>query len=1298
LLFRFLLNGPATGEAWQTMADWSSSNTWTQVTTSADVGESQVKVQVRDGQHADQDGFDSETATFFTISQPVMNISGRAYDDKNGNRIVDDGESLSGWTIHLVGGDVDVSALTREDGTYRFERLPAGSYTVSEEIPSGSGWQITNPPGGSYSVTLSDADVGERDFANKLSSFSISGMKYNDLDGNGVNDGEPGMEGWTIQLSKDGNSVSSTTTGKDGSYKFEALSPGTYTVTEVEQSGWVRTAPAEVSHTVVLKDADVSSKDFGNHGSWAISGASFYDKNGNGVRDADETGQAGWSIQLSLNGAVINATTTGQDGSYAFKNLAPGKYTLAEVAQDGWKVSLPADGSYTVDLSNADITGKDFGNTGSLTISGVKFYDANENGVQDADEPSIPGQPVTLVQNGIEIANITSAEDGSYIFSNLAPGTYEVDDPIVVSVTTSSVVVAPIPVMGKSSISGVKFNDLNGNKVKDAGEPGIANWQMVLTFVGPLGGPVHDIVMAKTKTDATGAYTFKNLFPGIYEVSELSQQGWVLTTDEKIQVALPGSKSNINFGNRLASQPGKASVWGVKYNDLNGNGANNGEPGLSGWTIKLKNLTTAVELTATTNADGWYSFTNLDPGSYQVSEVSQVGWTATSPASGVSAPFSLVAGDNKEMSFGNKNNNLPPTVLTLTASPASPQRIGQAITLTATASDPEGNPLQYRFIIKGPAPSSQVRADTGYGASSGWTWSTVGYVAGDYQVEVWVRDGQHSDISGFDAKKAITYKLTSANLPPRVNVLCSDRPAPQYVGNWIKWTALATDPEGDPLKYKFYLRGPSTNGFWMDQTGWTNNNRWIWRTNPLDVGYSEVLVAVRDEKHAGPGGSDDHEIAGYSIINLNLPPIITGLSSNMNSPQPVGATVWWRASAADPEGNAVFFRYWVKGPATGGIWALARDWSTDPTWVWPTSPADAGSSQIQVQVRDGLHSSPSGWDDDAGALFTLLLPNQPPTLVSLVPDRASGQTAGTPIKWTAVAMDPDRDPVLYKFWLKGPSTGSAWKVVQDWSTRNQWTWTSSGYDGGAYSVYVYARDGQHSPATSYDSSLGAQYQLKVNNLPVLTALKSDKSSPQSAGTVVKWTATATDANRDPILYRFWLRGPSTANAWIVVQDWSTSNQWTWKSSGYDEGAYSVYVYVSDGRHSPVTSYDSALGAQYQLTVNSLPVLTALTSDKSSPQSAGTVVKWTATATDANRDPILYRFWLKGPSTAYAWIVVQDWSTRNQWTWTSAPTDGGNYRIFVYIRDGKHAPETAFDSAVGKDYQLQTRVAVLRRLR
>ena len=890
LLFRFFLTGPATNGAWEPKTGWSASNTWTWTTSSIDSGENQIRAQVRDGKHASEDGFDSELSGYFTLSEPSRNVSGRVFDDKNGNGRLENGEPLAGWTIQLIKPDnSQIATITKDDGSYIFEQLKPESYTISEALPSG--WRSINPESGSYTVNLIEGDAANRDFANRLTSFGIAGMKFNDLNGNGVNDGEPGMEGWTIQLSQNGRVVNTTVTGRDGTYRFENLVLGSYLISEVEKSGWIRTSPGEGSHSVELKDSDLTGMDFGNHGSWAISGTGFSDANGNGARDGDEVGQAGWTIQLSQNGNIINATTTGQDGSYSFKNLAPGKYSVSEIVMEGWTRTLPKAESYDVELKDSDVSGMDFGNKGGLTISGVKFYDANENGVQDSDEPSIPGQPVTLVLNGNLIANVTSGEDGSYTFSNLVPGTYEVDDPITVSVSVTSVVVAPIPIIGTSSISGVKFNDLNGNGVKDSGEPGIANWDMALTFVGHAGHPVRDIIIAKTKTDANGAYSFRRLFPGIYKVSEFSQLGWTPTTAPELTVTLPGSKSNQNFGNRLVTQPNKASVWGVKFNDINGNGINNGEPGLSGWTIKLKNITTDVELTTTTNANGWYSFTNLNPGSYQVSEVVQSGWTPIAPAGGIHAPFDLVANDNKEKSFANRNNNLPPTILTLTSDPSSPRTAGRSIEFRATATDPENDPLQYRFVVKGPAPSNQVRDDTGYTGRDSWTWSTIGYVPGDYQVEVWVRDGRHSDQNGFDAKKSIAYKLTSANRPPRVEALFSDRPIPQYVGSWIRWTAIASDPEGDPLQYKFYLRGPSTNGFWIDQTGWGRNNRWTWRTNPLDIGNSEVLVAVRDGKHAGPGGSDDYEIARYIIIGLNEPPIITDFGTRVGSPQPIGATV-----------------------------------------------------------------------------------------------------------------------------------------------------------------------------------------------------------------------------------------------------------------------------------------------------------------------------------------------------------------------------------------------------------------------
>ncbi|RPJ39753.1 MAG: hypothetical protein EHM35_01550, partial [Planctomycetaceae bacterium] len=1194
VLYRFFLNGPATSGAWQPETDWSATNAWTWSTTSADAGENQIRVWIRDGKHAAEDSFDGESLAYFSLVQPSRNISGVAYNDKNGNGQKDSGEDgLSGWTVQLVKPDnSEVSVLTKDDGSYLFEHLTAGSYTIKETLPSG--WKATKPESGSISIDLKDIDATGNDFANKLTSYSISGIKYNDLNGDGAKAGEPGLAGWTIQLSKDGSEVNTTTTGQDGSYKFENLAPGSYSVKEVDQTGWIRTAPADGSYSVELKDADIADRDFGNHGSWSISGTAFQDTNGNGAKDGEETGLAGWSIQLAKDGSTVNATTTASDGIYKFANLVPGTYTLSEVAKEGWEQTVPQ-GSYTVELTNADVTGKDFGNRGNLSISGQKYYDVNGNGVQDADEPGIPGGSVSLVSDGKVVANTTTDDNGMYSFKGILPGTYTINDPvpgglilttsstITVTVTSSVVLKANFGIVGPYSISGMKFNDIDGDGLKGGSEGGVSGWDMVLTGTTWFGKPLP---ARTTTTGADGSYKFEKLLPGTYKVSETSRIGWTQTAPASGSYDIsfpfgsaPTESKNNNFGNRVVAQ----SISGVKYNDLNGNGVRDaGEPGIAGWTVNLEQPAGTIIQTKSTAADGSYIFTGLAAGTYVLSEVLQPGWTQKAPVGGtytVTLDAVTISATGKD--FG---NYIPmPTNPTLVPDKSSPQKAGTPIIWTAGATSSE--PLQYRFFVKGPAPSSALRADTGYSANNVWTWSTVGYSAGTYQIEVWIRDGKHAGPSGFDVKKTVTFALTSPNLPPVVNLLFSDRPAPQIAGSWIKWTALATDPEGDPLQYKFYLRGPSTGGFWMDQTGWGKNNRWIWRTNPLDVGYSEVLVAVRDGKHTGPGGSDDYDVASYSIIILNQPPIITSLGTSAPSPQPVGATIWWSATAMDPQGTPVFYRYWIKGPATSGIWRMARDWSTDPTWSWPTSTKDAGTSEIQVQVRGAYHSSPAGWDDDAGALFTVLRPNQPPKLISLLPNKPSPQSVGAAVKWTAVASDPDGEPVLYKFWLKGPGTGNAWKSVQDWSTKNQWTWASAPTNAGAYTVYVYARDGKHSGAGGYDSAIGAPYVLLNNNQPPkLTALVPDKKSPQSAGTAVKWTATATDANKEPILYRFWLKGPSTGNAWKNVQDWSTKNQWTWTSTPADVGSYSVYVYARDGMHAPATGYDSALGQNYALSV------------------------------------------------------------------------------------------------------------------
>jgi hypothetical protein len=583
-----------------------------------------------------------------------------------------------------------------------------------------------------------------------------------------------------------------------------------------------------------------------------------------------------------------------------------------------------------------------------------------------------------------------------------------------------------------------------------------------------------------------------------------------------------------------------------------------------------------------------------------------------------------------------------------------------------------------------------------------WTWTTTAADAGGNQVNVWVRDGNHEPATSYDSFKVADFIVAGPNQPPVFNSLTPNKASPQNVGTSIRWTADATDPDpGDVVYYKFYIKGPSTSGAWQPVQEWSTKYWWDWI--PSQQGDYEINVWIRDGKHAGPDSWDAYKIAPLTATPVpNQPPVVTALTPNRYSPQIAGTMVTWTASASDPDGDQILYRFWMKGPSTGNIWKVVRDWTTSNSWTWSNSPGDVGQYDFAVYVRDGKHQPAGRYDDIAGYKGYQLIAarpiNQPPVVTALSPSRSSPSTAGSTIVWTASASDPERDLLYYKFWLRGPSTGNSWTVVRDWSTSNIWTWSSGSGDAGLYDVYVYVRDGRHESASRYDSAKGyGGYQLTsptpVNQPPTVTALSPSRGSPQTAGTRVVWTASASDPERDTLYYKFWLRGPSTGNAWTVVRDWSTSSTWTWSSSPGDAGLYDVYVYVRDGRHESTTRYDSAKGyGGYQLTspapANQPPTVTALSPSRPSPQAAGSTIVWTASAADPDGDSLLYRFWMKGPSTEKAWQVVQDWSSSSTWTWSSAPGDAGEYSLYVYVRDGKHESASRYDSAIGySGYQL-----------
>jgi len=74
------------------------------------------------------------------------------------------------------------------------------------------------------------------------------------------------------------------------------------------------------------------------------------------VMDDNQTGLAGWTMNLTKDGAVINSVTTATDGKFAFPDLTAGAYAVSELIMDGWNVVSPAEGTAAVDITNASVS------------------------------------------------------------------------------------------------------------------------------------------------------------------------------------------------------------------------------------------------------------------------------------------------------------------------------------------------------------------------------------------------------------------------------------------------------------------------------------------------------------------------------------------------------------------------------------------------------------------------------------------------------------------------------------------------------------------------------------------------------------------------------------------------------------------------------------------------------------------------------------------------------------------------------------------------------------------------------
>ena len=176
------------------------------------------------------------------------------------------------------------------------------------------------------------------------------------------------------------------------------------------------------------------------------------------------------------------------------------------------------------------------------------------------------------------------------------------------------------------AILGIKFNDLNADGIRQANEPGLANITVILEPAASSNGVFNtNTGELTTTTDANGAFSFINLVPGNYVLTETVPAGSRPTTPNPLAVNLGNANANVFFGNTAVVG---SRIVGCKYLDIDADGFRDGnEPGIKNVRIYLDGSNGSVpngqfdagELNTLTDKNGTWSF-NVTPGTYKVRE------------------------------------------------------------------------------------------------------------------------------------------------------------------------------------------------------------------------------------------------------------------------------------------------------------------------------------------------------------------------------------------------------------------------------------------------------------------------------------------------------------------------------------------------------------------------------------------------------------------------------------------------------------------------------------------------------
>lgn len=602
--------------------------------------------------------------------EPVQ-LGDTVWEDGNGDGLQGGGTDTprSGVVVRLLNasnapiketdGITNRTKTTDAFGNYLFENLLPGTYRVEFVLPTGYGFTWKNQNNNGNDSTDSDVDriannaptlqtsgrtdtittvtaPGSSDItvdAGIVKLVSLGDYVWMDKDNDGIQEaGESGVPGVTVKLYFDDVSTTvahrTTTTASDGKYQFDNLYPGKYTVEFTRPDGYLFTVkgdgtqptvdskaivpapntPTAKASQISLLNVNNMDQDAGLVELVSVGDFIWLDANYDGLQTLGETGISGVQVKLldsaelevtsDAYGLPISELTTIANGAYLFKNLIPGSYKVQFTLPNGyWFTAL---------------------NTGS-------------NEALDSDAV------MDITDSMVGIANVT-----------LAIGDHDMR--VDAGVNT-------LPSLGD-----YVWIDTGVIGLQEAGETGYNG--VTVTLLNELGVSLATTTTANDGSGNPGYYSFNDLIPGKYSVSFNLPTGYLFTR-KQVSSAVPATDSNVSPTGQSdtvtlvvgdddhtidAGIVLPASLGNYVWTDDNMNGIQEpAEKGTNGITIELFDDKGTLLSTTTTANDGggnpgYYTFTNLVPGTYQVKFTAPVGNMFTMKQSGTDNTLDSDAG------------------------------------------------------------------------------------------------------------------------------------------------------------------------------------------------------------------------------------------------------------------------------------------------------------------------------------------------------------------------------------------------------------------------------------------------------------------------------------------------------------------------------------------------------------------------------------------------------------------------------------------------------------------------------